>query len=68
MTRRARGLPFWFTLAAHGVDVMTAAVEHSLWLTQETARLIERTSGLELAVEPELSVVVFRRHGWAPGD
>jgi L-2,4-diaminobutyrate decarboxylase len=68
LTRRARGLPFWFTIAAHGAQAMTAAVEYSLWLTKESARLIERTPGLELAVEPELSVVVFRRHGWAPGD
>lgn len=68
LTRRARGLPFWFTLAAQGEDAMCAAVESSLLLAQATARLIDRTPGLELAIEPELSVVVFRREGWSPAD
>ncbi len=64
LTRRARGLPFWFTLLANGTDAMRAAVEHSLMLTRQSARLIERKTYLELAIEPELSVVVFRRLGW----
>jgi L-2,4-diaminobutyrate decarboxylase len=68
LTRRARGLPFWFTLAAQGEDAMRVAVESSLLLAHETARLIDRTPGLELAIEPELSVVVFRREGWSPAD
>jgi glutamate/tyrosine decarboxylase-like PLP-dependent enzyme len=68
LTRRARGLPFWFTLASHGTAAFVPAVEHGLALAKETARLIERTSGLELTIEPELSVVVFRRHGWSAPD
>lgn len=68
LTRRARGLPFWFTLVSDGEDAMRAAVESSLALAYETARLIERTPGVELALEPELSVVVFRREGWSPPD
>lgn len=68
LTRRARGLPFWFTLVSEGEEAMRAAVESSLMLAYETARLIERTPGLELAIEPELSVVVFRREGWSPID
>jgi hypothetical protein len=34
----------------------------------ESARLIAAEPHLELAVEPELSVVVFRRPGWATVD
>ncbi|MGZ9190224.1 MAG: hypothetical protein ACXW39_09240 [Nitrospira sp.] len=33
-------------------------------MAQECARLINETDYLELAIEPELSVVVFRRLGW----
>ena len=36
LTRRARGLPFWFSLAVHGSDAYRAAVEHVLEIT--TAR------------------------------
>lgn len=68
LTRRARGLPFWFTLTAYGTDAIREAVEHSIALAKTSARLIERTPYLELVVEPELSVVVFRRLGWKPGD
>ncbi len=64
LTRRARGLPFWFSLATHGTDAYRVAIEHSLVLTQQTAELIRQTPGLELVLEPELSVVVFRRVGW----
>lgn len=64
LTRRARGVPLWFALAAHGTAAFGAAVDASIRLAQETARLIERTPHLELATEPDLSVVIFRRHGW----
>ena len=64
LTRRARGLPFWFSLATHGTDAYRVAIEQSLELTQQTADLIRKTPGLELVLEPELSVVLFRRVGW----
>ncbi len=64
LTRRARGLPFWFSLATHGTDAYRVAIEQSLELTQQTADLIRQTPGLELVLEPELSVVLFRRVGW----
>ena len=34
LTRRARGLPFWFSLAAHGTDAYEAAIEHTLDVTR----------------------------------
>lgn len=64
LTRRSRGLPFWFTLAVHGSEAMCAAVEHGLLLAKHSAQLIHELPYLELAIEPELSVVVFRRIGW----
>jgi L-2,4-diaminobutyrate decarboxylase len=68
LTRRPRGVPFWFSLAVHGTDAYAAAVERTLALTREAADEIRRRCQLELAIEPELSVIVFRRHGWAPAD
>jgi aromatic-L-amino-acid/L-tryptophan decarboxylase len=43
LTRRARGLPLWFSLAVHGVDAYRDAIEVALRLAQETAELIEIT-------------------------
>ena len=68
LTRRARGLPFWFSLATHGTNAYRDAVEATLVLTQQAADLIRAHPDLELAVEPELSVVMFRRHRWTQSD
>ncbi len=68
LTRRARGLPFWFSLAAHGTAAYTDAIEASLTLTRETTALIATIPELEVVGEPELSVVMFRRLGWQPAD
>jgi L-2,4-diaminobutyrate decarboxylase len=68
LTRRPRGVPFWFSLAVHGTDAYAEAVERTLALTREVADEIRDRRELELAAEPELSIVVFRRLGWTPGD
>lgn len=66
LTRRARGLPLWFSLAVHGTRAYAEAVEVTLRVTQEAARLIEAAPHLDLLVTPELSVLTFRRRGWTP--
>lgn len=66
LTRRARGLPFWFSLATHGTDAYTAAIERTLEVTRYAAAEIGRRDYLELLREPDTSVVVFRRVGWTP--
>ena len=68
LTRRARGLPFWFSLAVHGTDAYAEAVERTLAVTREAADEIRARDELELVAEPELSVLVFRRLGWGPAD
>jgi glutamate/tyrosine decarboxylase-like PLP-dependent enzyme len=68
LTRRARGLPFWFSLAVHGTAAYEAAVERTLAVTRAGAEEIRRRPGLELVAEPELSVLAFRRHGWDAAD
>ena len=68
LTRRARGLPFWFSLAVNGTDAYRDAIEYSLSMAKEVARLIEANPALDLLREPELSTVVLRRRGWSPTD
>jgi aromatic-L-amino-acid/L-tryptophan decarboxylase len=64
LTRRARGLPVWFSLAVHGIAAYREAIETVLATTRRCAELIDRTPHLELIREPELSIVLFRRKGW----
>jgi glutamate/tyrosine decarboxylase-like PLP-dependent enzyme len=68
LTRRARGLPFWFSLATYGTDAYREAVERVLTLTREVAEEIRGRDGFELVTEPELSVILFRRLGWNEAD
>jgi L-2,4-diaminobutyrate decarboxylase len=68
LTRRARGLPFWFSLAMHGTRAYADAIEATIALTREIADEISRRPYVELVVEPELSVVAFRRLGWERAD
>ena len=68
LSRRARGLPLWFSLATHGTDAYAAAVETTLRVAHAGAELVRAADHLELVLEPELSVVVFRRRGWDPED
>lgn len=64
LTRRARGLPLWFSLAVHGVRAYTDAVETALRLARDTAAEIRSRPYLELIREPDLGVVLFRRTSW----
>jgi L-2,4-diaminobutyrate decarboxylase len=68
LTRRARGLPFWFSLAVHGTDAYTSALEQTLAVTRAGAELIRAADHLRLLLEPELSVLVFERVGWTAAD
>ena len=68
LTRRTRGLPFWFSLAAAGTDAYRDAVEESLTVAQSAADLIRAHPRLELLRQPELSIVAFTRTGWSKDD
>ena len=64
LTRRARGLPLWFSLAVYGVTAYSEAIETAIALARQTAAEIKTRDHLELIREPELGVVLFRRRGW----
>ncbi|MCF8541045.1 MAG: aspartate aminotransferase family protein, partial [Aurantimicrobium sp.] len=64
LSRRARGLPLWFSLATHGVAAYREAIESNNLVAQRIAQVIRDSDHLELVRDPMLSVVVFRRTGW----
>lgn len=68
LSRRARGLPLWFSLAAYGAGAYADAVETCLRTAREAAELVRAAPHVELVLEPELSVVVLRRPGWTAED
>lgn len=68
LTRRARGLPLWFSLAVHGTEHYRVAIEDGVQRARRTAEEIGRRPELSLVRDPDLSVVVFRRHGWSHAD
>ena len=68
LTRRARGLPFWFSLATHGTEAYEEAMEITLQVTRDAADMVRASPHLELVVEPSLSIIVVRRKGWKPED
>jgi L-2,4-diaminobutyrate decarboxylase len=68
LSRRPRGLPLWFSLAAHGTDAYGVAVDSSIQLAARAADMIREHPTCELVMDPELSVVMFRRTGWTPAQ
>jgi L-2,4-diaminobutyrate decarboxylase len=68
LTRRVRGLPFWFSLAVHGTDKYAESIDKTMLLAKESARLIKDNPNLELIMEPELSIVAFKKIGWREED
>ncbi|CAA9220999.1 MAG: Aromatic-L-amino-acid decarboxylase [uncultured Acidimicrobiales bacterium] len=68
LSRRARGLPLWFSLAAYGAQAYADAVETCLRTARQAAELVRAAPHVELVLEPELSVVVLRRTGWRADD
>ena len=68
LTRRARGLPLWYSLVVNGTDAYSGAVDAALRMAAVTARLITEQPRLELVRQPGLSIVLFRRQGWEAAD
>jgi aromatic-L-amino-acid/L-tryptophan decarboxylase len=68
LTRRARGLPLWFSLSVYGVGAYTDAIETGIRLAKQTAAEITTRGYLELIREPDLGIVLFRRRGWSPAQ
>lgn len=66
LSRRPRGLPFWYSLASHGTNKYVEAVERTLEVARDAARLVAECPVTEVVYPPSLSIVAFRRIGWSP--
>jgi aromatic-L-amino-acid/L-tryptophan decarboxylase len=65
LTRRASGLPFWFTLVTHGSTALAAGVRAAVTIATYAADQLRALGPtVSLVHKPELSVVLFRREGW----
>ncbi len=60
LTRRARGLPFWFSLVTYGTEAYAIAIDQTILIAQEIANGINEMEGLELILGPQLTVILFR--------
>lgn len=63
LTRRARGLPLWFSLAVHGTRAYAAAIARTRSVADQIAAGIDALPGLELILGPQLTVILFRPVG-----
>jgi glutamate/tyrosine decarboxylase-like PLP-dependent enzyme len=61
-------MALWFSLAVNGLDAYRDAVRAANDLAGYVVKRIHATPGLELILEPDLSVVLFRVQGWSAGD
>lgn len=68
LTRRARGMPFWFSLATYGTDAYRDAIERTLRTARAGRALIDAAAHVRLLVEPDLSVLILERIGWDAAD
>ena len=68
LTRRTRGLPLWFSLAAHGTDAYSQAIDKTMEIARQSAELIKKHPTFALLMEPGLSIVAFTRNGWQLSD
>ena len=68
LTRRTRGLPLWFSLAAHGTKAYSDAVAKTMETARMAADAVKAHPNLQLLREPSLSIVAFTRKGWTMAD
>jgi len=68
LSRRARGLPLWFSLATYGTAAYTEAVDVSIATARALAADIAARPGFHLLLEPQLSIVLFTLDGWTRDD
>jgi aromatic-L-amino-acid decarboxylase len=64
LSRRARGLPFWFSLVTNGTTAYETAIQAAIDLAQRTVSMIEEMDHVEMVRPSSLSIVLFRRKGW----
>ncbi len=64
LSRRPRGLPFWYSLVTNGVTAYETAVQAAIDLAQATEKMINEMEHVEMVRPASLSIVLYRRMGW----
>jgi aromatic-L-amino-acid decarboxylase len=65
LSRRARGLPFWYSLVTNGTAAYETAVQAAIDLARRTVAMIDEMDHVEMVRPTSLSIVLFRRKGWS---
>lgn len=60
LSRRARGLPLWFSLVVYGTQAYAIAINQTVSIAETIAQGINEMDGLELILGPQLTVILFR--------
>ena len=60
LTRRARGLPLWFSLVTYGTLAYEQAISKTIQVAHELAGQIDKAPNLELLLGPQLTVILFK--------
>ncbi len=68
LSRRARGLPFWYSLVTNGTHAYETAVQAAIDLAERSSEIIDELDHVEMVRPASLSVVLFRRPGWSDAD
>ncbi|CAM3504836.1 Decarboxylase, pyridoxal-dependent [Xenorhabdus nematophila ATCC 19061] len=66
LTRRARGVPLWFSLAIYGRDAYTRSLARILEITDTLRQRIAQHPELLLIDASSLSIILFKRRSWQP--
>lgn len=64
LSRRARGLPFWFSLVTNGVRSYETATQASVDQARYAEQQIIAREGFEMVRPSSLGIVLYRRLGW----
>jgi len=64
LSRRARGLPFWYSLVTNGTTAYEHSVQAAIDLAGRSVAMLDEFDYLELVRPSSLSIVLFRRKGW----
>jgi glutamate/tyrosine decarboxylase-like PLP-dependent enzyme len=65
LTRKPRGIPFWFSLVSHGAKAYRDSVDDCIGLADHLARYANGLPNLSVPFQPELSIVLFKRNRWS---
>jgi glutamate/tyrosine decarboxylase-like PLP-dependent enzyme len=64
LSRRARGLAFWYSLVTNGVRAYEESVQATIDIATRAAAIIDEMDHVELVRPQSLSIVLYRRIGW----